>query len=235
MDTRAPKPAPWTMVLAKPALVLFTVLICLDFLLIGAHLLRALTPWFSDALFSVKTERGLAEWFQYAKWMAVTSGFVVLALRHGTPRYLAWVVMFTYLLLDDFFSLHERLGRALARSADLVTVLDMASRDVGELLVSAGAAALLFSLVALSMVRAGPEYVRHCRHAVAGVLLLAVFGVGVDMVNAAVWRGPTFAFLLAVVEEGGELLVASALVALVFTWVTQSQNEQGESLREVRR
>lgn len=200
---------------------LLLVLLALDAVFIALHGIRAVTPWVESAMFSLKTDGGLPELYQYLKWSASALLLAAVAVRHRSARYLAWSVVFTTLLAFDALRLHERLGYRWARQLDLATPLGMKPGDLGELGVSLLAGAGLLLLLLLSLVGADARYRRVCRHLATLVLLLAVFGLGFDMVAALVREQPTLGFLTSFAEEGGEMVVASLITAYTFYLLTE--------------
>jgi hypothetical protein len=185
-----------------------------DALFILLHLAHITTPVFQDPRFSLELERGFGEVFQYLKeyWAALL--LLLLAVRHRAPLFAVWSGMFGYLLADDMFALHERLGEALAPRLGLVDTVTLRGRDVGEVLVAAAVGGLVLVAVAVAYARSNPMARRASGRLLRLVVLLAVVGVGVDLLHQLVTPG-FWSTVLAVVEDGGELLVMTAIVWFV--------------------
>lgn len=191
-----------------------TVLIAIDLVLIGLHIAMPWVPTLQgDRRFSIETDRGFSEMFQAGKWAAICALLLVSGARMRYWGYAAWALLFAYLLVDDWRSVHERWGLALSRAWTLPTPPFIRPADVGELLVSAAAATALLPGIALGWWCGTAAYRQACADLVSLLLLLVVFGIGVDMLHVAVMHLPGPKEVLAVVEDGGELLVASAIVA----------------------
>jgi hypothetical protein len=47
--------------------LLLALLVCIDVLFIGVHVMHAWTPWMNGSHYAIDTDRGLAEIFQYTK------------------------------------------------------------------------------------------------------------------------------------------------------------------------
>jgi hypothetical protein len=85
----------------------------------------------------LQTEGGFAEAFQYIKEYSVAVILAVFAFRSREWIFLAWGLLFAYLLCDDALSIHEVTGRALSsRWADSAAG-GLSSSYFGGLIVSA--------------------------------------------------------------------------------------------------
>jgi phosphoglycerate dehydrogenase-like enzyme len=86
------------------------------------------------------------------------------------------------------------------------------------LLVTGVAASVLLGVIAVAYLSTRSEDLRAVTHGlIALLLLLAVFGVGVDMLDIALpWE--RIRKILTVVEDGGEMIVASMMVAYALNW-----------------
>lgn len=198
-------------------------LVIVDLMLIGLHVAMPWVPYLqADPRFSIETDRGVSEVFQALKWASISALLLVSSARTRDWGYAAWALLFAYLLVDDWRSVHERWGLALSRAWTLPTPPFIRAADLGELLVSAGAAAALLPGIALGWWRGTPAFRQACADMVSLLLLLVAFGIGVDMLHVAVLHLPGPEKLLAVVEDGGELLVASAIVAYCVALVHRS-------------
>jgi hypothetical protein len=200
-----------------PAATLLLLLICTDLTFILVHLVTVETGWLRGVGVSLEAERGLPETHQYIKefWAAVGMGFMFWRTRVRT--FAGWSIMFAFLLLDDAGQIHETVGAWLGQRYGLPSVLGLRPDDAGELLFAAMVGTLMMTLVALSCWRGGEQAGRTSRDVLCLLLLLAVPAVFVDMLHVvAQLRGSLLAQVLLVVEDGGEMLVMSALTAYVF-------------------
>jgi hypothetical protein len=191
-------------------------LIVADLAVIALHMLHEYLPRrvFELDLFGrgfyVDTEGGFGECFQYAK-LGVTAGLLLLIYaRRRAPSYLALAVVFAYLLLDDAFQIHEFVGLHLVSRLGLAGLVGARPQDSGELIVMAATGSVLLAQLALAYRASGTEDRRPVPVYLALLILLAFFGVFVDMLHMAL-RGIVTG--LALVEDGGEMLVVSLIVA----------------------
>lgn len=191
-----------------------TVLLVIDLVLIGLHVAM---PWVAalqaDKRFSIEADRGFSEMFQAFKWASICVLLLASCIRTRYWGYAAWALLFGYLLADDWRSMHERWGLMLSRAWRFPTPPFVRAADLGELLVSAAAATALLPGLALAWWRGSPAFRLASLDLVSLMLLLVAFGIGVDMLHAALLHRPVLEQVLAVVEDGGELLVASAIAA----------------------
>jgi hypothetical protein len=192
----------------------FMWLLCADLALIAAHLVAMLWPdLLTDPRWSVEYDGGFGEDFQYLKWALLSLTFAVVAWKQRAIGFLAWSLLFGYLLLDDRLQLHERGGVYFAARLDLSWVPYLRPRDVGELIsVALVGAALMLPIAAFW--RFGSAAVRRTTEDMAVLMLMLVaFGVGVDALHSALLHAPALADWLGLIEDGGEMIVASLMAA----------------------
>jgi hypothetical protein len=196
-----------------PAAGLLVMLLALDVGLIAAYLAHRLAGWPEVRGFRLGNEWGYGEVMLAVQlaWVAGLAAWV--ALRARWPVMAVWACGYAVILVDDRFMLHERAGDILARRVDLVP--DGAD---GELVWLGAVALVVGSALLVLHLRAGQA----ARAASGGMLLvtvaLAAFGVGADWLHSLTGlRGPVTAnFVMTAIEEGGELVVSSLVVAHVF-------------------
>jgi hypothetical protein len=137
--------------------------------------------------------------------------------RTHVLTYGCWAVVFAFLLIDDASQIHERVGQWLARSYEVSVPFGLRPDDVGELLVAALAGASILALVAFASWRGGEQAWRISRDLLRLVVALGFFGVAMDVVHVLAYvHRSLLAQVLLVIEDGGEMLVMSALTAYAF-------------------
>lgn len=176
--------------------------------------LRAGLPW----ILNIERERSLPSLMNHLKWLAIAAAFAVAWWHGRQPVHAAMALVFLGVLADDALQGHETVN------AHLVTALDVADRSAiraGDLVGVATFAGL--GLLACAAIWAGYRRsegpARRDALVILGLIgLLAVFGVAVDAVHGMIgwtvsgaWQGP-LGFLAGLIEDGGEMIVASALV-----------------------
>ena len=129
-----------------PITVLIVLLLVTDAGFIFLHIINKL-GFISSGYFRLTQDMGYAEVFQYIKefWIACLLG--IIALRHKAASYVIWSLIFLYLLADDSLSVHETGGGLLVEALNIQPALNLRAQDFGELLVTAIAGGILFSMM----------------------------------------------------------------------------------------
>jgi hypothetical protein len=200
-----------------PASTLLLLLVCADLAFIVLHLVNVETGWMRGAKISLEAEGGMPETYQYVKefWMAACMAITFWHTR--TRLYAAWSAVFAFLLLDDAGQIHERVGAWLAREYALPAIFGLRANDSGELIVAASAGLTMLTMVAFTSWRRGEQSERVSRDVLSLICLLAVVGVLVDMLHVVSHlSGSLLSQVLLVAEDGGEMVVMSALTAYAF-------------------
>jgi hypothetical protein len=195
--------------------LLLGLLLAADAVFIALHL------WAAEArpahrLLSIEADNSYPEVFQYLKFLWLALLLALLAWRNRALGYLPWGALFLYLLLDDVLRLHEDGGAALSDAWQLPALLGLRSKDLGELAVSALAALALLPPIALAW-RRGDAGLRCLSRRLALLLgLLVLVGIGLDLLATALRPVGLPRLLLGTLEDGGEMVVASLMLAAGF-------------------
>lgn len=194
---------------------LLLLLISSDAVFLILHAFHRYSGFFTDPQFSIMKDRGFAETFQYLKegWIVLMLFF--LTFKQPNLLYPSWSLLFSYLLVDDLFLVHERLGERVAAHLELPPMWGLRARDFGELGVSAFFAATFLALIGLAYYRSDSDTRSFSRSLLAMLVALAFFGVLVDMVHVMV-KQRSWQFALEIIEDGGEMVVMSVIVWAVF-------------------
>jgi hypothetical protein len=180
--------------------------------------------------FRIDSSQSLGSYYNYLKWLllAVLLGVMWRRARCGLFGVLA--ALFLFFLIDDAFEVHEAVGLCLANALDLSAPLGLRGQDLGEMLFWLAFLAVLGPVLVMAF-RQAPARAR----AAAGVclllvLLLAFFGIFVDAVHMMAFGIPgqigvavTFGFEM--LEEGGEMIVGSALLAFAISLIRPGSDE----------
>lgn len=171
-----------------------------------------MTGALESAEFHIGHDRGYAERFQYVKEASLVLLFLSLAFVSGSRGYVVWALVFGYLLVDDMLQIHETLGELAATSLELSAIAGLRPEDIGQLIVSAVAGIVLLSPLLLYYAKDKGDFRIDTRCLLLLILALAFFGVLLDAVHIVVdtdWLDA----VLAIVEDGGEMIVMSAMLA----------------------
>lgn len=197
--------------------ILLSLLLLADVVFIAIHALHVWTPWFPAYSLSIEADRGFAELFQYAK---MTGLVACLAYQFHVSRgwtFAGWAAFFAFLLLDDAFFIHERAGARVAASLGFPEAFGLRPADFGEITIAAVLGLCAVFMAWLAMRRAGAASWRASQDILCLLGLLGVFAVGFDALHTvAYFSAPAFAPLFALIEDGGEMLVMSALAVYAF-------------------
>lgn len=176
------------------------------------HLVHTHTEYFSSNMFSLDRDRGYAEMYQYVKYYWLVIVAAMLAWRRRVWVYAAWALVAGYLLADDALALHEKLGGRLADSLSLPSVWGLRPLDLGEVAFLGLVGVPLLGALAVGHVLSDAPGRAFSRALAALLGGFVFFAVGVDTVHSMLLETPADD-LLAMVEDGGEMIVATAMLA----------------------
>ena len=203
---------------------LLVLLLITDLIFILLHILNVYTGLLNSSYYLLYRDRGYAEFFQYTKELWIVVLFLFLAIKKKRGIFYVFSLLFTYLLVDDYFEVHERLGRLIAETLNFQGLMGLRAVDLGELLVS-GLFGLLF-LIALVLFFFLSDINTRRIALYMGIffVLLAFFGVALDMVGVIIEQRAILR-LMVILEEGGEMLVMSLI-----TWFVYRLNYQDDQI-----
>jgi hypothetical protein len=190
-------------------------LLLADLAFIGIHCLYLLgiAP---GPLYSIETDMGYAEIYQYIKESWIVALFLILAIERRRIIYLSWSLLFMYLLFDDSLQIHERFGEYIAQYFELKPMFGLRAQDFGELGVSMLFGFLLFSFIGVSYLVSNNLEKQISKRLFIFVVLLACFGILVDILHTAIpWDQAYEAFGL--LEDGAEMIIVSFIVWFTFS------------------
>jgi hypothetical protein len=170
----------------------------------------------ADHSFSLTEESSYPEMFQHLKEAFIAVLLVVSALRVRSFLYFGWSLLFLYVWLDDALQIHETVGDRLSEEIGFPSVFGLPPHHLGEL-VTWAFFGLVLSIVIAPMHHFSHDLVSKQRSRVL-LMLLAVFvlpAIVLDMVNSMVRHmldAPLLDFLIAIGEDGGEMVAMSTIV-----------------------
>lgn len=196
------------------ARTLLLLLVAADLAFIVLHVLYVETSLLRGRPFSLEADNGLPEAFQYVKQFWVALCMAVLFRRVRAMVYLGWTLVVTFLLLDDAFQFHEQVGEWLGKEYSLPVAFGLRPDDIGELLFAGFIGAITTLLIGFGYWRGNADARIVSRDMVLMLIVLAGLGVGVDILHVITYfKAPLLAQFLLILEDGGEMLVVSAMVA----------------------
>ena len=225
-----------------PTQLVVGLLVFTDLLMVVLHLahrsvqVNSRVPMVKSLAFNISSDHGIAESFGYVQLFWVVLLLLWLGTLGRRRSYLPWALLFAFLLADDLFSLHQSAGSALVRAAgeDPARLLagGLRTQDVGEL-AFAGPVGLILLVLLTWGYRRGTARTRTTYRQLLGLsLMLAVFGLVVD--GLATGLGDSGLQLLHLLEDGGELLVVTAVLGYVVMLTRRTCAEQRSEPSSVR-
>jgi hypothetical protein len=161
--------------------------------------------------FSFDNESGYPEYYENTKELTAVLLAVAYLFRRRDRLYVCWTGIFTYIFVDDTFQVHEQAGTLIEERWHLVAPFGLRGQDLGELIVSSVAGALVCISLFTAWRRSGAE-ARRLSLTLIGLLMgLAFFGVFLDMLHIIVTADP-WNYRLGIIEDGGEMLMVTALL-----------------------
>jgi hypothetical protein len=119
--------------------------------------------------------------------------------------------------MDDLIQLHEQAGTTLAVLFNFSPALGLRAKDFGEILFAAACGVIAVALVLATLLRGHAHARRISLHLLTLLCLLAFFAVFFDALHTiAFFNAPKLAVLLTLIEDGGEMLIVSAITVYTF-------------------
>jgi hypothetical protein len=199
--------------------------LAVDAIFILLHVLYREAELLSDPRFSLGREDAYASIFGYLVEGCIVLAVCALAVRLRQPLYFAWAALFLYLLLDDYLMIHEKITGSIVRPffgfSKEDTVLGINAHDLVEDAAMALLGLMILSMILVIYVFGDRTFKKVSRRLVILLTALAFCGIVVDLIHAAIVRSPLRRELsevhrsLAIVEDGGELVVISLILWFV--------------------
>lgn len=210
---------------------LFYLFLLTDVAFMLLHLIYSYTGLTKNYAFSLETDRGFSEIFQYIKEYWIAMLLLILAFRTGLLLYGSWSLLFFYLLLDDAGEIHERLGTIITNQLAIPGMFNLRGQDFGELVVIG--VVVLFFLALITITYRFSDYTsrRVSKDLIIMMFALAFCGVILDLVHM-ITSSPELDPVLILLEDGGELVIMSFIACYVFSLfeVLQSEAEKWKKL-----
>lgn len=206
----------------KESLVFASNNIFLSLLLVGdaffvvLHFVLSMTSWIESSLFLISEDHGYAEFYQYVKmlWLVVLLGG--LSSKVKEKGYIAWAILYAYLLIDDALTVHERLGAVIAERLGFISMLGLRAQDFGELLVISVPVIACSGLIFLFYKSGTKTFRRTSETLFYMTCFLAFFGIFLDMLHIMFASNRMVNIVIGVLEDGGEMVVVSLIVTYIF-------------------
>jgi len=211
----------------------FRMLFALDLFIIlvsgvlGYAFLKGIIPVWPDFL-NIDRDWSAGETLSYVKWVLMALVFSLAYMRKRETMFLSLVIAVLILLADDSMQLHETYGPNVVQALRLYDIFGSAASTVGPLFVWAALGVGVLTSVLIGWRTASRE-LKRALYPVFGLFFAVVFfAVGIDAVHELVTVPKVIQGVLGIVEDGGEMLVMTAL--LRYVWMTfHTQDSQSHS------
>lgn len=200
----------------KSASLFLFLLIFSDFIYIGLHSFNSLTPILNSVIWDIESDWSYSEVFQYFKWMWVIILLLFVAKARWSLSYLAWLLVFSYILLDDSLMLHDNFADFVNSELSYTPPFGLSLYGLAELVFSAIIGGVLLMFVFISYWRGSSSFKKISLDLLLLFAFLVFFGVAVDFIHISFNFEGFGKFLIGVIEDGGEMFVASLIVWYVF-------------------
>lgn len=171
-------------------------------------------------MFRISEDRSFPEDFNYLKWAIISVSLIVVAIRDRWATPFLWALVFLMILADDSLQIHESIGWLMGERFGLEARFHLNPPDQGELFVFGIMGLSVVLLTGLSFTNSGASSRRLSTFYAMIIVALAIFGVVIDVIHQGIVNfadvNPSAAFfkhVFALLEDGGEMLVASLAVA----------------------
>lgn len=199
--------------------LLWVMLVVADVYFLARHIVDA-ARGFELSLHYIDYDFGHAESFSTVRWIWLIGlvAFIILARRRWI--FTALVPILGFMLLTDSLQLHEEYGAKVAFKLGIEPMFGLRPEDFGELLVLGTAGIVVLPIAVYGWWKARGEDRRHLTRIAVLLALVIAFGVVLDQLHIVLIDDPGPGDWFGILEDGGEMLAASTLLAYVFSVAT---------------
>jgi hypothetical protein len=199
------------------ASLLLLLLVSVDVIFIVLHITNRFNPLPPLArLYRIDLDQSYPEIFQYIKFLWIAILFIYLMISRHRTHYFAWVLVFIYFFFDDSVEIREGFGRYFSANYDFSPFLNLRLQDIGELIATAILGLVLLVGLVWDYVKGDSIFRRESIAMFLFIGVLVFFGTVLDMVHVMFDPRSTTGFIIALIEDGGEMLIASLTLWYVF-------------------
>ena len=195
---------------------LFSSLILITIVFIVIHLSH--TYWGSPAsdLFDIEVDNSFSEIFLYVQELGIVILLFMLWRENKTVLYLAWALIFVYVLLDDSLLIHERIGVFLVDLWGVENNFGVRGRDITEVGVQLAFGVPLVSFAAWAHYFRGDRVSRKISITLFFLLaLLATFAIIIDWFHVKIMIEGSKE-IIGTIEDGGEMFIVTGILWYLF-------------------
>ena len=211
-------------------------LLSADCLFIILHIFHDYTGFFVDPRYAISKDRGFGEIFQYVKEYWVSLIFFWLAVKNRSLLYLSYSLLFVYILVDDSFMIHEKLGKEISIYFGFPTMLKLRPRDFGEMSIYAIVGLSFLFLVGLTYPGSTQNLKKTCRKSFVFLAIFFLFGAVIDMATIMIAnifsKNSLWYSLIILLEDGGEMIIVSVILWYVFLLLGEERSDHSAVVSE---
>lgn len=192
-------------------------LLALDVMLIVVDVINFYDPFPNADRYDIETNDSYAEDFQNFKWIIMIIALSLIALFRKEKKYLAWILVFFFLFLEDVFRIHQTLGMFFYDAFGMTS--GQRESKIMELF-SAAFLGFLFVAPVLQAYKTGdPVFKKHSR-VLFGLLGLFLFcAIIIDQLHrlAIIQYNWKYNVVFGMLEDGGELITESLIAGYLIS------------------
>lgn len=211
---------------------ILTLLLSIDILFLIAHTLfiylifkRVQFDWSISDPFMINLDGGYPEIFQYFKYIIIITITIYLINKRKEIGYIAWLILFVLLLLDDALQFHETFGTWVANKFNYKPLLGLRAQDLGELTYVAIFGSVLLFFIVYGYIKGDEKYRNRNIDLFILFALFLFFGIAMDMVDEFVEYNRYSHLILILIEDGGEMITLSLIVWYFFFLIFKTNNQ----------
>jgi di/tricarboxylate transporter len=163
--------------------------------------------------------------FQYFKYFVVILITIYLIKKRKRFGYIAWLILFALLLLDDALQFHETFGTWVSNKLNYSSMLGLRPQDLGELTYVAIFGSILLFFIVFGYMNGDEKYRKRNIDLFLLFGLFLFFGIAMDMVDEFVEYDRYSHLILILLEDGGEMIALSLIVWYFFFLIFNSKNQ----------
>jgi len=200
-------------------------LLAIDITLIVLDVINFYHPFRDSNLYDIETNDSYAEDFQNFKWVLMIIALAVLSLSTNNKKYLAWILVFVFLFLEDVFRIHQTLGIFFYHAFGMTS--GQRGGKIMELFAAAFLGFIFFAPVTEAYKKGDAVFRKHSK---IMAILLALFlfcAIVIDQVHrlAIVSYNWKYNVVVGILEDGGELITESLLAGYLLSVALNKKTE----------
>lgn len=207
-------------------------LLAVDVVLIGIHAASTVLVATSrlnrtPLLLDITEEISVAGVILFFKFLMLSVLLFMSWRRSREWLFRALAIVFAILLIDDTLQFHERGGETLFIMLQLKDAFGLERQDLGELLAWCIIGSVCVLFLAVGFVKASRRARRLALNYFAAIVALGMSGIVFDMIHSASLlidpAIPALTFAAGLAEDGGEIVVVSALLAYAASTLSEAK------------